>query len=92
MPLTSKANARLEFRLSKQSKELIERAAVLSGQTVSDFATSMLVENARRVVQAHHVTTLSDRDRDQFLKMLDSSKGPNEALKRAAKRYRRSYG
>ncbi|MBI1918088.1 MAG: DUF1778 domain-containing protein [Planctomycetes bacterium] len=83
-----KNEARLGVRLNKQLKELIERAALLTGQNVSDFAVSVLAERARQVVQDHETTVLSDRDRDLFLAMLDKDAEPNEALKKAANRLR----
>jgi uncharacterized protein (DUF1778 family) len=42
------------------------------------------------VLERHHVTVLSDRDRDIFLQMLDNPPPPNEALKKAAKRYKQT--
>ncbi len=35
---------------------------------------------------------LSDRDRDQFLALLDSDEEPNEALRQAACRFKRTHG
>ena len=82
--------ARLNFRLPPEAKEKIERAAVVSGLTTTDFAIHALVNSADEVLERYHVTTLSDRDRDIFLKMLDSPPPPNEALKKAAKRYKQT--
>jgi uncharacterized protein (DUF1778 family) len=87
MSAETKNDARLDFRLNSQAKELIERAAALNGQSVSDFATSTLVEKARQVVQAETTRTLTERDARLFLAMLDD-KRPNTALKRAARRYK----
>jgi len=87
-----KNEARLDFRLNRQLKDLIERAALLTGQNVSDFAVSVLTERARQVVQEHETTVLSDRDRDLFLAMLDKDAEPNEALKKAAKRFKQRNG
>jgi uncharacterized protein (DUF1778 family) len=89
---TEQKNVRLDFRLNRQLKELIERAALLTGQNVSDFAVSVLAERARQVVQEHETTVLSDRDRDLFLAMLDRDAEPNEALKKAAKRFKQRNG
>jgi uncharacterized protein (DUF1778 family) len=82
-------DARLDFRLSSQLKELIVEAACISGQSVSDFAVSTLAETARRIVQQNSVTTLSNRDRDIFLALLDADAQPNAALKQAAERFKR---
>ena len=80
--------ARLSFRVDPAVKALIERAAQYSGETVTSYAISTLVRDARQVVQAHEMTILSDRDRDRFLELLDNPPPPNEALRRAFQRYR----
>jgi uncharacterized protein (DUF1778 family) len=82
--------ANLSVRLPAHIKERIERAAVVSGLTITDFAISVLADSADEVLERHNTRTLSDRDRDSFLKMIDNPPKPNEALKRAAKRYNES--
>lgn len=83
-----KGDARLDFRLNRQVKEVIERAAVATGQSVSDFAVSALYRTAKEVLEREQTTRLSNRDRDVFLAMLDSDAKPNDALKQAARRYK----
>ena len=83
-----KSDTRLDFRLNRQVKEVIEQAAAVSGQSVSDFAVSALYRTAKEVLEREQTTRLSNHDRDVFLAMLDSDAKPNEALKRAAKRYK----
>lgn len=80
--------SRLDFRLQSDHKALIERAARLHGQTVTQFAIAALLKAARESIQDASVTELSLRDRDIFLSMLDEQAEPNEALKKAAERYR----
>ncbi len=80
---------RLDFRVSVESKTIIERAASLSGQTVSDFAVSTLVKSAQEVISQHQQTILSQRDFKVFLQMLESDGEPNEALKKAAENYKK---
>ena len=90
---TEKNDARLNFRVTGELKKTIEQAAAELGQTVSEFAISTLVREAREVLQQSHQTRLSNRDRDRFLKALnDVDAKPNEALKSAAKRYRKRLG
>ena len=79
---------RMDFRLEGEHKALIERAAAYSGETLTGFAVSTLVSAARRVVQEHEITTLSGRDRDRFLDLLENPPAPVEALHRAARRHR----
>ena len=69
---------------------LIEQAAAARGQTVSDFAVSTLLRSAEEVLDRLQHRRLSSRDRDLFLEMLDRDDKPNEALKRAARAYRRT--
>jgi len=74
--------------LSKKNKRMIEQAAAISGQSLSDFAVTSLVRAAQEKINEETATILSNRDRDIFLKMLESDARPNEALRAAAKRYR----
>lgn len=81
---------RLDLRISPESKRLIARAAELTGVNLTAFATSTLVEKAHAVIDRHAALTLSDRDRDRFLSLLDKASKPNGALRRAARRHRES--
>lgn len=84
---TARHGARLDFRLPDEAKARIEKAALVSGQSLSDFAASTLVKSANEVLAAYEATTLSDRDRDLFLQLLDADDEPNEALTTAFTRY-----
>ncbi|MHB8902529.1 MAG: type II toxin-antitoxin system TacA family antitoxin [Thermoguttaceae bacterium] len=85
-------DARLNFRLPPELKQIIEQAAAHTGQTVSDYAVSILVQNARRVIEEHDRTELSRRDRDAFVKLLDDETAkPNRALAAAARKYKRHW-
>ena len=93
MTTTAGNDARLNFRLPGKLKRLIEQAATESGQSVSQFAVSTLVRNAREVIRHHDRTELSNRDRDIFLTLLDDVEAqPNAALTAAAKEYERQIG
>lgn len=82
-------DARLNIRLRPDIKDRIEKAASLSGKTLTDFAISALSETADEVLERQHVTKLSDRDRDIFLRILDKKSKPNALLIRAAKTHKR---
>ena len=83
------AVSRLNFRLPIELKEKIERAAVVSGVTVTDFAISALVNSADNVLEKHQNRILSDRDRDIFLAMIENPPEPNETLKKAVQEYKK---
>ncbi len=80
--------ARLNFRLSNELKERIEKAAIISGLTVTDFAINTLANTADEVLEKHQTRILSNRDRDTFLEMLENPPKPNEALLKAVKEYK----
>ena len=92
MPAT-KSDARLNFRLTSELKKTIEEAAAQSGQSISDFAVSTLVQVSRRILHEQQITRLTERDRQLFVEMLDDqSPKPNAALIKAAKRYKKQVG
>ncbi len=89
MATTTPAAARMEFRLSLEAKQQIERAAAALGRSISDFAKETLTQKAQAVLESYQTVQLSDRDRDIFLQLLDARPTPNAALKAAARRQRK---
>ena len=93
MSTATRIDARLNFRLPSELKTVVEEAAAMLGQSVSDFAVSTLVQTARSVLQQRNVTELTNRDRDIFIAMLDDAAArPNKALADAARRYKKHLG
>ncbi len=80
--------ARLEFRLTRAARERIERAALASGQSLSEFAASTLAREAEAVLQQQHTLSLSQRDWERFSQALLQPPAPNQALQTAARAYR----
>jgi uncharacterized protein (DUF1778 family) len=78
-------SVRLEMRLDRRVKTLIERAALLTGQTVTDFAVSNLLDSALATIERHQRLVLSDRDRDLFLNALDRPPKPMPDLLKAGR-------
>jgi len=91
-PPVDTAKDRLNFRLGREHKELIQRAAMLRGLTLTNFAITELVEAARAEIESATNTRLSLRDRDIFLDMLDNPPEPNPALRKAAEEYKAHRG
>ena len=93
MATVARNDARINVRLPSELKQTIEEAASALGQTVSEFAISTVVREARQVLHNVQITRLSNRDRDRFLEALDAADAkPNTALKAAARRYGKLRG
>lgn len=90
--LPNSLSARLDFRVSPEHKSLIERAASAQGQTVSSFAIATLLKASEEAIQTQTTRTLSARDAQTFLTLLETPAKPNAALKAAAKRYKARRG
>jgi uncharacterized protein (DUF1778 family) len=91
MPMAGRTE-RLEMRISAEQKEILERAAAATGQPLTGFALSHLLERAREIEERQRTTVLSRRDRKRFLAILESGSAPVPALKAAARRYRGRIG
>jgi uncharacterized protein (DUF1778 family) len=83
---------RLEARISKEQKELFQRAAELQGRTLTDFVISSVLDAAKRAIQEHEMMTLSVRDREVFVEALLNPPDPSNKLQAAAQRYRQKMG
>ncbi len=84
----ARKNKRVEARLNPQQKRRIEYAARLRGTSISDFLVSSADDAATRTIEQHEVWTLTDRDREVFVKALLHPAAPNARMKAAARRYR----
>lgn len=85
-------DARLEARMSATQKHLLQRAAALSGRTLSDFVVVSALDAARRVIAEHESIHLSREEQLAFVQALLNPTESNERLKRAAKAYRQRTG
>ena len=83
---------RLEMRLTSEQKELLERAAAISGQPLTGFALSYLLDQAHAVLERYQKTVLSRRDQEAFLGILAADSTPAPALKEALRRNRARRG
>jgi uncharacterized protein (DUF1778 family) len=80
---------RAQFRPTAEQKELLVRAAGLTGQTLSEFMRTAVEERAKRVIADHERIVLSARARDTFLAALANPPRPNDRLVALAERYAR---
>ncbi len=84
---------RLDLRIQGDLKMLIERAAALSGETLSTFVLGSTLRRARKVLREADVIELANEARDRFLAVLDDVDArPNAALMKAAERHKAMIG
>ena len=79
---------RMELRVTRSAKALIQRAAAVSGLSAGDLA----YEGARRVLASHEHMELTGANAEAFLKALDAPPEPNEQMIAAVRRYRSLVG
>ena len=83
---------RVEARVNREQKLLLQRAAALQGRSLSDFIISSAQETAARVIQEHEIITLSVKDREAFVEALLEPPKPSQSLRAAAQRYKERRG
>lgn len=79
---------RLNIRATPEIKALIERAAMLSHLSITDFVLATVRKAADRVIAESETMVLNKEERDRLLEMLDNPPPPSEELKAAALRQR----
>jgi uncharacterized protein (DUF1778 family) len=79
---------RLELRVTPSAREIIRRAAALSGMTPGDLA----LEGARRILEEHERMHLEGEDRDAFLAAVLEPPAPTDRLVAAFRRHRELLG
>ena len=68
--------ARLEQRMTPETKDLIERAAALQGVNASEFILAHAAEAARETIKRLDATVLTVADRDAFFQAFDAEPTP----------------
>lgn len=84
--------ARLEARISVKQKAVLQRAAALSGRTLSEFVVASAQDAASRVIQEHETIRLSRVEQIAFVSALLKPPAANARLRQAAAAYRKQTG
>lgn len=71
---------------------MLQRAATLSGRTLSGFVVASAQEAADRVIQEHETIRLSCAEQVVFVSALLDPPAPNARLRKAAAAYRKTLG
>lgn len=80
-------NARLEARVTLEQKQLMERAANLRGQNLTEFMISVLADAATQTIKDRELIELTQRDRLVFAEVLLNPRPPSERAIADAKWY-----
>jgi uncharacterized protein (DUF1778 family) len=73
-----KKDARLEARVTVEQKQLMERAAGLRGQNLTEFIVAVLSEAATQIIKDGELIELTDRDRQAFAEALLNPAPPSD--------------
>ncbi|WP_204150023.1 DUF1778 domain-containing protein [Leptolyngbya sp. CCY15150] len=84
----SKQMARLEARITPETKALLQKAASLEGRTLTDFVVASVQAEANRVIQKHQTLKLSVEDSEAFVDAFLNPPKLNDSLKSAVLRYK----
>jgi uncharacterized protein (DUF1778 family) len=71
-------NARLEARVTLEQKQLMEKAASLRGQNLTEFMISVLAEASYQVIKDSSILELTERDRQIFANALLNPPDPSK--------------
>lgn len=88
----SPEEVRLDVRLTREQKTLIERAAKLQGTATIGFVVASAQKAAMEVVENHRFLRLHYAARDVFVNAVLNPAGPNEFARKAAQRYKEHMG
>lgn len=81
-------NERLDARVTREEKEMIETAATLRGTSASDFVRMVTKEAALRTIREYQLLTLNENSKRVFVEALLNPPTPNENAIAAARRLR----
>ena len=83
---------RLEARLTREQKQLINRAAALRGSSVTEFIVASAQQAAAETIKDFEMLTLHDEARDVFVNAVLHPRAPNAAARKAGRRYMEQHG
>jgi uncharacterized protein (DUF1778 family) len=86
--LATSKPARFGARLTEEQKALFERAAALTGRSLTDFVISAAQEAANRTVQDFEILRLSERNSRALMEALLNPPLPGPRLREAARWYK----
>lgn len=77
---------RIDLRLNEDDKHMIEEAAAMTNQSISQFMVSTASERAAEIIDQHRRLLLNEESWNLVMDTITNPPVPNDRLKRAAKR------
>jgi len=77
---------RIDLRLNEDDKHMIEEAAAITNQSISQFMVSTASERAAEVIDQHRRLLLNEESWSLVMDAITNPPVPNDRLIRAAKR------
>lgn len=84
--MTITKSDRIELRLTREQKSEIEKAAAISGRSVTDFSVPLLVKEAEQIIRVERELHMSKKSWDAFNEILDRPAKPVSGLADLLKR------
>lgn len=84
--MTALKKQRIDLRLSDEDKNLIEEAAAMTNQTITQFMVNSASERAAEVIEQHRRLILNENSWNSVMDALNNPPEPNDRLKCAARR------
>lgn len=82
-------NERIEIRVSSNEKRIFKKAQKLSGdKSFSSFIVRILKQQAEEIVAKKDRIIASERDRELFFDAVFQDREPNDALTKAAEKFK----
>jgi len=89
MKISSENKARFDTRLSREQKNIFERAAILGGyRSLTDFVILTVQKKAKEIIQERERIIASNRDSEIFFDAIANPDKPNTELILAAKEFK----
>ena len=79
---------RIDLRLNEDDKHMIEEAAAMTNQSISQFMVSTASERAAEVIDQHRRLLLNEESWNLVMDAITNPPAPNNRLKHAANRLR----
>lgn len=79
---------RIDLRLNEDDKHMIEEAAAMTNQSISQFMVNTASERAAEVIDQHRRLLLNEESWNLVMDAIINPPAPNDRLKRAANRLR----